>query len=56
MAEVIPFLGLGSLSGHTDDHRCRGSQKDIPDKGRSTDKAPIKVGSKSLRKRWAGRP
>jgi len=56
MAEVIPFPGLGSLSGHTDDHRCRGSQKDIPDKGRSTDKAPIKVGSKSLRKRWAGRP
>ena len=38
------------------DHRCRGSQKHIPDKGRSADKALIKVGSKSFRKRWAGRP
>ena len=46
MAEVMPFPGLGSLSGRTDDHRCRGSQKDIPDKGRSIDKAQIKVGSK----------
>ena len=46
MVEVMPFPGLGSRSGHTDDHRCRGSQKDIPDKGGSTDKAQIKVGSK----------
>ena len=42
----MPFPGRGSLSGRTDDHRCRGSQKDIPDKGGSTDKAQIKVGSK----------
>ena len=46
MAEVMPSPGLGSLSGRTDDHRCRGSQKDIPDMGRSTDKAQIKAGSK----------